>query len=143
MKWTQNHINISDSLWLPKYLFLLLYFRVSNRRDNPLNKHTYWNILKKLYTYVAPAPAYKPARNYNYAYCNIVRILIFQLTFTQFLKFIYKKIIMHLFSGNITMFFKMYLFAHEKLKKWPSKVAQKYPILNTPNNRIHVPKCGL
>ena len=60
---------------------------------------------------------------------------------------------MQFFSVNATIFKKKVFFPHKKLKKPPSKVAQKnsnplfFPYClscpNGPNRRIHVPKCGL
>ena len=54
---------------------------------------------------------------------------------------------MQFFSADATIIF---LFAHNKFKKPPLKVAQKnsnpliFPTaLSCPNRRIHVPKCGL
>ena len=61
---------------------------------------------------------------------------------------------MQLFSVDAKMFLKENLscfFAHKKLKKPPSKLAQKNlnPLFsycpdcpNGPNRKIHVPKCG-
>jgi hypothetical protein len=59
---------------------------------------------------------------------------------------------MQFFSADSTQL-KQKKIAHEKLKKPPSKVAQKNSNLlffpycqhspNGPNRRIHVPKCGL
>ena len=62
---------------------------------------------------------------------------------------------MQLISADATIYFLkiQFFFAHKKLKKQPSKVAQKNsdPLFvpycqlspNGPNRRIHVPKCGL
>ena len=68
----------------------------------------------------------------------------------------YKIDIMQLFSADATIFSKKIkiFFAHKKLKKKPSKVAQKNsnPLFflttplscpSCPNRRIHVPKCSL